>query len=86
MLERFAETKNDVTLLFVLFHFRKVIFHKSMLSMVLCNGSIIVNAFFRIFSALISNISIDISNIKKKKTSLGFSVIFRTVRDLEVKV
>lgn len=58
--------KNDVTLLFVLFHFRKVIFHKSMLSMVLCNGSIIVNEFFRIFSALISNISIDISNMKKK--------------------
>lgn len=76
MLERFAETKNDVTLLFVLFHFRKVIFHKSMLSMVLCNGSIIVNAFFRIFSALISNISIDISNIKKKKKPLWDSQLF----------
>ena len=40
-----------------------------MLSMLLCNGSIIVNEFlkyFRIFSALISNlISVDTSNIKK---------------------
>ena len=54
--------------------------------MLLCNAYNIVIfneliKYFKNFSALISNlIPVDTTNIKKKKNTLGFSVIFKSVK------
>lgn len=85
MLKRFAEMKNDVTLLFVLLHFRKQLFFiKVCYPCYYAYNIVIFNElikYFKNFSALISNlIPIDTTNIKKNNNSVGFSVVFKSVK------